>query len=361
MAVSKDGPVRVALIGYGLAGSVFHAPLIHHTPGLELSAIVTTNSERKAHALHHYPHAQILADAEEIWNHRDRYDLVVVATTNETHAALAKNAMQAGLAVVVDKPFAISTREAQDMLSVQRETGSLLTVFQNRRWDADFRTVQELIESGKVGAVTRLESRYERYRLQPKPGGWRETTAAERGGGLLFDLGSHLIDQALVLFGRPVSVYAELKTRRSASAADDDSFIALQFASDVCVHLWVSLLAKVPGPRFRLLGTHGVFEKYGMDPQEDALRSGARPGMPHWGLEPPQQWGKLAANLDGIEFSGTIQTLPGQYERFYEIMRDAVAQGGPVPVDPNDALVTLQVVESARLSASSNSSVPLAI
>ena len=262
---AEPGAVRTALIGYGLAGSVFHAPLIDAVNGLQLSAIVVKNAQRQEAARRDYPHTKIFSSADELWQNSASFDLVVVATPNDTHAGLAETAMQRGLAVVVDKPFAISTSQARHLIEVQKHTGVKLSVFQNRRWDCDFLTVEELIDTGKVGTVTRLESRYERYRPVPKPGNWRETTQVESGGGLLFDLGSHLIDQALHLFGNPVSIYAEMKTRRSGVFADDDTFVALQFDNDVCAHLWVSLLAKTAGPRFRLLGSTGAYEKWGMD------------------------------------------------------------------------------------------------
>ena len=246
--------VRTALIGYGVAGSVFHAPLIHHTDDMILSAIVTSNPQRQQSAAEAYPACQVIRSADEIWSQPEEFDLVVIATPNETHAPLAEAAMKKGLAVVVDKPFAVSVEEGKHLLSVQQKTGALLSVFQNRRWDCDFLAIKELVDSHRLGNITRFESRFERYRLQPKPGAWRETTEAEAGGGLLFDLGSHLIDQALCLFGDPISVYAEVKTRRAGVRADDDTFVALEFANDVCVHLWVSMLSRVPGPRFRLMG-----------------------------------------------------------------------------------------------------------
>jgi len=356
---SRNTNVRTALIGYGLAGSVFHAPLIDHTAGMELSAIVTGNAERQAAAQQAYPSAKIAASADQIWEDASGFDLVVVATPNDTHAPLAKAAMKRGLAVVVDKPFAISVAQAEELIAVRQESGALLSVFQNRRWDSDFLTVKELIETDRVGTVTRIESRHERFRPQPKPGGWRETTGAEAGGGLLFDLGSHLIDQVICLFGDPISVYAEVKIRRAGVRSDDDTFVALQFANGVCAHLWVSLLAKVPGPRFRLMGTSGIYEKYGLDPQEEALTSGLRPGHQLWGVEAPQNWGKLTSTIGDLEFSGTIASKPGCYEQFYAQMRDAITSGADVPVPAEDALKSLRIIEAARQSSLARAAVPV--
>ncbi|HEY9777631.1 MAG TPA: Gfo/Idh/MocA family oxidoreductase [Planktothrix sp.] len=357
--VDGHKPVRTALIGYGLAGSVFHAPLIGAVEGLELSAVVVNNAQRQDAARRDYPQTKLFASVDELFNNASSFDLVVVATPNDTHADLAEKAMQRGLAVVVDKPFAISTAQAKHLIEIQKKTGAKLSVFQNRRWDCDFLTVQELIDTGKVGTVTRLESRFERYRPVPKPGSWRETTAVETGGGLLFDLGSHLIDQAMHLFGKPISVYAEMKTRRTGVLADDDTFIALQFDNGICAHLWVSLLAKKPGPRFRLLGTAGAYEKYGMDPQEESLKNGLRPGDEQWGVEPAANAGTLSATLDHLEFDGKIASRRGSYEQYYVLMRDAVANGAPVPVQPEDALKALTVMEAARESATTRE--PIAV
>ncbi|HEY9717176.1 MAG TPA: Gfo/Idh/MocA family oxidoreductase [Trichormus sp.] len=349
--------VRTALIGYGLAGSVFHAPLIHYTAGMQLAAVVTGNPERQQAARQAYPQAKILADAAQIWQDPADFDLVVVATPNDTHAPLAKLAMQRGIAVVVDKPFAISSAQAEELLDVQNKTGALLSVFQNRRWDCDFLTIKELIETDRVGPVTRIESRFERYRPHPKPGGWRETTEASAGGGLLFDLGSHLIDQVISLFGDPCSVYAEVKARRAGVRSDDDTFVALQFPNGVCAHLWVSMLSKVPGPRFRLLGTRGIYEKFGLDPQEEALKNGLRPGHQMWGTEKEQHSGNLTTTIGDLEFSGTITSKKGCYEKFYEGMRDAITSGAEVPVRPSDAAKALRVIEAARQSSLAQSAV----
>lgn len=354
MGQTKDGrerTVRVALLGYGMAGSTLHAPLITSVPAMKLSAVVTRNPERQEAAKRAFPDTTILESPHSLWQDASKYDLVVVATPNDTHAALAIEAMQRNLAVVVDKPFAISTTEAQNVLDVQKKTGALLSVFQNRRWDNDFLTVRKLIAGGRLGTVTRFESRFERFRAQPKPGGWRETTALSAGGGLLFDLGSHLIDQALVLFGEPTSVYAEMKTRRAGVLADDDTFVALQFASGICAHLWVSLLTKIAGPRLRLLGSTGAYEKYGMDPQEESLKSGIRPGQPNWGVEPAEASGKLSTT--GNEpYDGAIISERGSYERYYQLMHDAIVSGSAPPVGPEEALKTLAIIEAACQSAS---------
>lgn len=344
-------PLRVAIIGYGLAGAVFHAPLISSTPGMSVAAIVTSNQQRQAQARRDFPGAAILSSSEEIWRDPARYDLVVVATPNRAHLPLGLAALNAGLPVVIDKPLATSVADAGQLIEASKRRGKLLTVFQNRRWDNDFLTVRKVIDADLLGPLTRFESHYDRYRATPRAGAWREYADPEEGGGLLYDLGSHIIDQALLLFGKPVRVYAEMDRRRPGALVDDDTFVALHFASGIRAHLWMSVVARVPGPRFRVLGLRGTYEKWGLDPQEDALRAGQRPGSPDWGLEPRQHWGHLSTDIDSLHFDGPIETLPGSYEQYYALLRDALTSGGEPPVKPEDVLETLRVIEAARESA----------
>jgi predicted dehydrogenase len=342
-------PLRVALLGYGLAGAVFHAPLIAAVDGLELAAIVTRDPERRAQAERDHPQAALLDSADEVWNRADALELVVVATPNSSHLSLAEAAIDAGLAVVVDKPLAASSADGRALVRAARDRGVVLTVFQNRRWDGDFLTVRELLASegaGGLGEVLRFESRYERWRPQ-LTGGWRESDDPAAAGGLLYDLGSHLVDQALVLFGPAVTVYAELDRRRPGAETDDDTFVALAHGSGVRSHLWMSVLAAQPGPRFRLLGRDAAYIKYGLDVQEEALHAGGRPDDPAWGQEPEERWGLLGA---GDELR-PVPTLPGAYHRFYEGVVRALREGGPPPVDPDDAISALQVLEAAKSSA----------
>ena len=303
---------RVAVLGYGLAGRFFHAPFIAATPALELAVIVTGDEERRAQALGDYPGVTVVETAEEVWVRAAELDVVVVATPNRTHVPLGLSALEAGLAVVVDKPLAPTADEGRKLVEAARERGLMLTVFQNRRWDGDFLTVKRLLAEDALGKVHRFESRFERWRPE-LAGTWRER--AEEAGGLLFDLGSHLVDQALQLFGPVDSVYAEVDVRHPSAEVDDDVFLALEHASGVRSHLWMSALAGQLGPRFRVLGNRAAFVKHGLDIQEEALRAGRRPGEPGWGEEPRERWGRLGVEGDLREVHDRARELRARSTR----------------------------------------------
>lgn len=315
-------PLRTVLIGYGHAGSVFHAPLIAADPDLDLSAVVTGNSARRAEVRRRYPGTKLLSDAAAIRGPGDGTsgcDLAVVATPNDSHAPLAEAALTAGLDVVVDKPFALIAASARRLIRLAEERGRLLTVFHNRRWDADFRAVRDLVAGGRLGEVRRFVSRFERWRPDPEQA-WRYTTPRSRGGGIIYDLGAHLIDQALQLFGPVDDVYTEASVVRDAGVpgidAEDDAFLALRHRSGVYSHLSMSAVAPGEAPRFSVAGTAGGREMWGLDPQEDQLRDG------------------VIADPDG-------------YPAFYRQLVAAVRGEGPVPVDPADAVAVLEIIERA--------------
>jgi predicted dehydrogenase len=337
--------LRVGLIGFGLAGAVFHAPLIAATRGMRLAAVVTSNPERAARARRGYTNTLVLETPEQLWERSRELDLVVVASPNRTHAPLASAAMEAGLAVVVDKPLAATAAEGRALVEEARRRGLLLTVFQNRRWDGDFLTLRLLLERGALGRVLRFESRFERWRPHAKPG-WRQSAAPEDAGGLLYDLGSHLIDQALVLFGPARRVYAELGRPYAGVETDNDTFVALEHAGGVRSHLWMSTAAAQPGPRFRALGDAAAYTKFGLDVQEEALKEGGRPDSEKWGEEPESLWGLFGAG----EEVRPLRTEPGRYQRFYQQLAAAMREGAPPPVDPAESVAVLEVIEAARRS-----------
>ena len=346
MTARTASPLRVGLIGYGLAGEAFHAPLIAATPALELDVIVTSDPTRQRAARNRHPGAEVVSSADELWQRAAGLDVAVIATPNRTHVPLALAALEAGLHVVVDKPMARTAAECRLLIDAARARGRALTVFQNRRWDGDFLTLRQLLADGALGEPLRFESRFERWRTMPKPG-WRERAAPDEAGGILYDLGSHLIDQALVLFGPVAGVYAEIERRRPQAEVDDDVFLALRHESGVISHLYMSAVAALPAPRMRLLGSRAAYVKRGMDVQEAALRGGARADTAQWGVEPESAWGELGAG----ENVQRVPTQPGAYPRFYELLADSLRTGTSPPVDAADAAAVVDVIERALRSA----------
>jgi predicted dehydrogenase len=348
---ARVATLRAAIIGYGLAGRVFHASLIAATPGLEVAVIMTASPERVSQAVQDHPRARIVPDLDAVW--ASAPDLVVVATPNDTHASIASAAIERGIAVVVDKPLAVSAAQAHELVAAAQRAGVLLTAFQNRRWDSDQLTLRALMDQGALGEVVRYESRFERWRPEPQPEAWRERAAPSAGGGQLLDLGSHLVDQALVLFGPVTHVYAEIESRRGL-AGDDDVFIALRHASGPISHLHAGAVMPAPGPRLRVQGSRGGFLVNALDPQEAALRRGDRPDTtPAWGQGEEWERGRLVAG----ERSVPVQGQPGDWPRFYILLEQALREGGPAPVDPHDAVVALRVLEAARESAAARQTV----
>jgi predicted dehydrogenase len=344
--------LRVAIVGYGLSGRCFHAPLIATTEGLEVAVVVTSNAERRAEAEGEHPGVLVVDRYEEAL--AERPDLVVVAVPNAGHVEVADAAIAAGVPLVVDKPLASTVAEAEGIVARARAAGVPLTVFQNRRWDSDQLTLRRLLGEGALGEVTRYESRFERWRPAPKAGAWREELTSEEGGGVLLDLGSHLIDGAIDLFGPPTRVYAEVAARRGGPA-DDDAFVALHHPGGTVSHLWCSAVAAVPAPRLRVQGSAAGFLVADLDPQEAKLRAGERPTGADWGMPAEPEYPRL---VRGDESERVIPE-PGDWRRFYELLRDALTAGAPLPVEPEDALETLRAIDAARRSAREGIVVPL--
>ena len=343
--------LRVAILGYGLAGRVFHAPLVAATDGMRVAAIVTSDPTRRAAAARDHPGARLVARADELWEAPGELDLVVVATPNREHVPQARAALRAGLPVVVNKPLAATARDGRDLADEAARRGLMLTVFQNRRWDGDFLTVRRLLAEGALGRPVRLESRFDRWRPRVAAGAWREGPDPRDAGGLLADLGSHMIDQAIQLFGPPVRVYAEVNRRRDGAQVDDDVFVALTHPGGERSHLWASMLGAADAPRFRAVGLDGTYESHGLDGQEAALAAGVRPGGAGWGRAPEESWGRL---WDGTG-SRAVPTEAGDYPAFYAGVVRCLRDGAPPPVDPRDAVAGLEVIEAAREDAARSS------
>jgi scyllo-inositol 2-dehydrogenase (NADP+) len=334
------------IVGYGLSGRVFHGPLIAATPGMRVGAVVTANPGRQAEARRDFPDALVVSQTDEVWDAGDRFDLAVIATASGSHAAVATAAIDAGIAVVVEKPTAISAAAGHSLMDHAAGRNVLLVPFLNRRWDSDHLTLRGLLAEGRLGSVLRYESRFERWR--PTPGtGWRDNRDPDVGGGLLLDLGTHLIDQALTLFGPVAHVYAEISARRGGS--DDDVFLALHHESGVLSHLWAGALAAAPGPRLRVLGDRGAYVITHLDGQEDALRAGRRPDQPDFADPPPDRWGRLLHGDDGEP----VPSIPGRWRDFYAGVRDALRHGTSPPVTAAEAFAGLAIIDAARESAES--------
>lgn len=342
-----QSPIRTGVIGYGLAGRVFHTPFVAADPRFSLDLIATGNEERQRSAAASHPGAEIVGGPDELLARAGELDLVILASPPHTHREQGLAAFAAGAAVVVDKPFAPSVADGEALIGAAEQAGRPLIVFQNRRWDGDFLTVQKLLVAGSLGHVHRFESTFERFSAALKPG-WQDKITVAQGAGILFDLGSHLIDQALQLFGPVADVHAELRVLRDGAISDDDSFLSLTHENGVHSHLTMSRMAAQSGPRFRVLGTEGAYTIHGLDGQEPALAQGAKPTDPGYGASPEESWGLVG--IAGKDLR-PIPTEPGNYPAFYAGVAAAILDGAPPPVDPRSSLAVLAIIEEAhRLS-----------
>lgn len=343
-----DMPIRTALAGFGLSGSVFHAPLLGADPEFSLEMISTSDRERIGNAEQRYPGAVVVPSPSELLDSAEQLDLLVIATPPATHFGLALAALKAGLDVVVDKPFAVSSAQGREVAELAGQLGRTLTVFHNRRWDGDFITAKSLVTGGLLGDVSRFESRFERW--QPtvtKP--WKAVATAADGGGALFDLGTHLVDQALELFGPAVVTHAELSAHRPGGSADDDAFVVLQHHSGVISHLSMNLLCAQVSARMRVLGSAAAYTKQGLDPQEPFLAAGGSPRDPDYGVE-DKEWAGLLGRDGHLD---AVTTERGQYPVFYRMLAEVLRSGGarsgkPLPVEPGHAIRVLEIIEQAR-------------
>ncbi len=351
MPVNYIGPVnavRIGLAGYGFGGRYFHSPLLASAPECEFLGVVTTSSERRALFADRFPDRTTFDSLEELA--AAGAEAVAISTPAATHVELAQRALRLGLAVVSDKPFALDATSARETVLLSEQLARPLSIYQNRRWDSDFRTVRKALDDGVLGTPVRFESRFERFAPDPGPG-----TA---GGGTLLDFGSHLVDQALVLFGDVRTVYAEMHTPDEVGALDDDVFVALNHANGVYSHLWGSWRQHAPGPRFRVTGSDASYVIVpDLDGQEARLVAGQSPATESdWGVEPPERWGQIFRG-------GRAHSWPserGAWDGFYPAFAAAVRGEAPVPVDPWNAVSTAELLDAARRSAASGQVVTVA-
>jgi scyllo-inositol 2-dehydrogenase (NADP+) len=342
--------VRVGLIGFGLAGQAFHAPVIRGVPGMELACIL---ERRGTLAREKYPEVRVARTLEELLADKE-IQLCVVATPNDSHYEVTRACLLAGRDVVVDKPFAPTLGESKELVRLATERGRLITVYQDRRWDGDFGTVKKIVQSGKLGTIVEYECRFDRFRLEPKAGAWRER-ADQPGAGVLFDLGPHVIDQALVLFGEPRTITASAFCERETSRVDDSFDVCLEYpnlGAGLRAMARARIIAFAPGPHFLIHGTKGSFVKYGTDPQEALLRGDkcpqGRDWGEDWGVEKEQWWGTLSPVG---EPSVKVKTERGDYRGFYGNVRDAIEKKAALDVTPEQALRTMRAVMLAHKSS----------
>ena len=347
--------IRVGLAGFGLAGRVFHAPLISAVEGLELAAVVersARNAEAAYPTIATYPSLEAMLGDSSL-------ELIVVATPDNWHVQHAHQVLEAGKHVIVDKPVAATAKEVAGLMASATQAGRLLIPFHNRRWDSDFRTIQKLLHEEKLGRVVSLESTFDRWRPHPRLAKWQEDGSTP--GGVLTNLGTHLTDQALALFGLPEAVAAEVATERDNGAAIDSFTVRLYYPGKI-VTLGSNYLAAQPRPRFRIRGTQGNFVKWGLDPQEARLNETGRVVEPNWGLEPASSWGTLAVEPEG-DPGGSMVTypvrpIPGDYRLFYSGVRDAILDKAQPPVQAIDAWRVAQLLEWAVESSAQRRAIP---
>ena len=348
--------IKTGIIGYGLSGRVFHAPFIDVVKGFELTKISTTNSTGIQLIQERYPDTQIVSGAEDIIKDPD-IDLVIITSPNTVHFSQAKDALSAGKHVVIEKPFTNTSAEADELIALSKKQGKILTAYHNRRFVSDAKTVKKILASGLLGNVIDYEAHFDRYRPEPRAvGSWREQTLP--GSGIFYDLGSHLIDQALYFFGKPDAVTAHIKSQRPWAKADDCFDVRLHYPTHTAT-LKSSMLAKIPGPTFLIHGTKGSFIKYGLDVQEENLDKGMIPNTPDWGKEPENLWGKLVAEHNGIKINSVIESENGDYREYFINLRDAILGKAELAVKPEEARNVIRVIELAFQSSKKRKTCPL--
>jgi predicted dehydrogenase len=335
--------IRVGLVGFGMAGRVFHGPLISSVDGLELAAVVERHSDNAAER---YPGITTYRSLEAMLADNS-LGLFVVATPNGTHFEVARQILDAGKSVVVDKPTAVTSGEIAELMELAAARNAHLIPFHNRRWDSDFQTLYKLVREDLVGRIVHLESTFDRWRPVPKARTWKEDPAQ---GGLLLDIGTHLGDEALALFGRPKAVSADVTRERDGDGSNDSFTVRLHY-TEFSVTLSANVLSSLPRPRFHLRGTKGNYSKWGLDPQEAALNKISRIEHEPWGVEPSRDWGNLTVDVDGCVVSRPVTPIPGDYRRYYAGVRDALLGKSHAPVPALAAWRVARVLEWAKQSS----------
>ncbi len=332
-------PIKTALLSYGMSGEIFHAPLLAVDSNFSLTTVLQRSSDK---AKSRYPNIKIVRQLDEILKD-DSIELVVINTPNESHFAYATKALEADKHIIVEKPFTVTVQEADKLINLASKKKKVLTVFQNRRWDGDFMTVKKVLENKCVGKIAEFELHYDRYRNYIEANTWKEEQGP--GTGILYNLGSHMLDQVMMLFGMPKEVDARVGIQRPNGRVEDFYDIRMQYDGFYTI-VKSSYLVREATPRYILHGTEGSFIKYGIDPQEQALKDGKVPGSPGWGLEGKELWGKLNATIDGLHFEGPVETIPGNYSEFYSNVYNAIRNNAPLAVKPEESRDVIRLIEA---------------
>jgi scyllo-inositol 2-dehydrogenase (NADP+) len=343
--------IEVGLIGFGLAGRCFHAPVIRAVPGLQLAAILQRSGNAAAQT---YPDVRIVRNLDELLA-IDSVRLIVIATPNQSHFPIAKRCLEAGRDIVVDKPFTVSVAEAVELLRLARKLGRVLSVYHDRRFDADFQALRKLVAAGELGRIVRFEDTYDRFRLHAKPGAWREQPGP--GSGIFFDLAPHLFDQAFMLFGKPVALTADIRTERRGFATDDAFDVLLHYPHDTRALLRATMLCANPRPRMVVLGEKGSYVKRSFDPLENSLRNGHVPSGDSWVLEKEKNWGELTHVENGNTITRRIPSM-GDWREFYANVRDAILGKVALEVTPQQILDVMVGLELSFESSEKRITLP---
>ncbi len=336
--------IKTGIIGFGLSGKAFHAPFLHVHSGFEMVKVV---ERHKAESKEIYPYVEVVKNYKEVLADPE-IELVVHCTPNTLHFPMVKESLKAGKHVIIEKPFTNSSKEADELIELAEKKNLKIFVYQNRRWDGDFLTIQKLIKSGVIGDIEYFEVHFDRYSPEFKKDAWREEKLP--GSGVLYDLGPHLIDQALNLFGLPVQIKADVQAQRNNSKVDDYFRIKFQYPDKKAV-LTAGVLVKELGPRFIIHGSKGSFIKYGIDPQEEPLRNGKMPEGEDWGIESPDKWGFVTIGYEDEDFDGRIKTEAGYYMGFYDNVYNVLKNNAEMVVKPGEARDVTRMIELAFKSA----------
>ncbi len=333
-------PIKTGIASYGMSGLVFHAPLLHVNPGFEMLKIVERSYKGSKER---YPDVHVVRSFDELIND-EQLELIIVNTPDATHFDYSKKALEAGKHVVVEKPFTMNSDEARKLIALAKKQDRLLSVFQNRRWDGDYLTVKKVIQEELLGRLVSFESHFDRYRNFIQSNTWKEEPNV--GAEIVYNLGAHMIDQAYDLFGKPIGVFAEIGIQRTNGKVDDFYNIVLKY-DKLNVNLKSSYLVREEGPRYIVHGTEGSFLKWGIDPQEADLKAGKYPDVLDWGKEPKKLWGKLNSELNGLHFTGRIETIPGNYQAYYDNVYEVIRNGAELTVKPEQSLSVIRIIEAA--------------